>query len=230
MTIGKMDVFDETQESWETYVERVQHFFAANDVDDQHKVPMLLSLIRSKTCSLLKDLLLPEKPAENNFDEIVSTLQKHLNPKPLEIAKHFRFHKRNQSGRESVLRWSSTQNFRYLLFFLNIHKASPNTDHNIICMLLKCKTISKPRKSSLSYTNLGKTMILPRGNNDIQLVYSIVCNFNGIVLFNSSNICVNFKVDYLEECLIYQGQGVNLKKIIQSHHSQQNELFNSGFL
>ena len=41
-------------------------------------------------------------------------------------------------------------------------------------------------------------MILPRAKNGIQLVYSIVCNFNGIVLFNSSNICINFKVDNLE--------------------------------
>ena len=87
--------------------------------------------------------------------------------------------------------------------FLNVHKANPNTDHNIICMFLKRKTISKPEKSSLSYTNQGKTTILPRANNGIQLVYSIVCNFNGIVLFNYSNICVNFKVDYLEECLTH---------------------------
>jgi hypothetical protein len=34
---------------------------------------------------------LPEKPADKNFDEIVSTLQKRLNPKPLEIAERFRF-------------------------------------------------------------------------------------------------------------------------------------------
>ena len=102
-TIGKIDVFDETQESWETYVERVQHFFAANDVDDEHKVPTLLSLIGSKTYSLLKDLLLPEKPADKDFNEIVSTLQKHLNPKPLEIAERFRFYKRNQHEGESVL-------------------------------------------------------------------------------------------------------------------------------
>ena len=81
--------------------------------------------------------------------------------------------------------------------FLNIHKASPNTHHNIMCMFLKRKTISKPEKFSLSYTNQGKTTILPRANNGIQLVYSIVLlNFNGIVLFNYSNTCVNFKVDY----------------------------------
>ena len=102
-TIGNIDVFDETQESWETYVELVKHFFAANDVDDNHQVPTLLSLIGSKTYSLLKDLLLPEKPADKNFDEIVSTLQKHLNPKPLEIAERFRFYKRNQQEGESIL-------------------------------------------------------------------------------------------------------------------------------
>ena len=88
--------------------------------------------------------------------------------------------------------------FPIFAIFLNIHKATPNTDHNIICMFLKRKTISKPGKSSLSYTNQSKTTILPRANNGIQLVYSIVCNFDGNVLFNYSNICVNFKFDYLE--------------------------------
>ena len=85
--------------------------------------------------------------------------------------------------------------FPIFAIFLNIHKArlSPNTDHNIICMFLKRKTISNPEKSSLSYFNQGKTTILLRANNGIQLVYSIACNFNGIVLLNYSNICVNFK-------------------------------------
>ncbi|CAB4019155.1 uncharacterized protein K02A2.6-like [Paramuricea clavata] len=79
------------------------YFFAANDVDDNHQVPTLLSLIGSKTYSLLKDLLLPEKPADKNFDEIVSTLQKHLNPKPLEITERFRFYKINQQEGEGIL-------------------------------------------------------------------------------------------------------------------------------
>ena len=72
-------------------------------------------------------------------------------------------------------------------------------------------------------------MILPRAKNGIQLVYSIVCNFNGIVLFNSSNICINFKVDNPESkiassrlkflVLIYQDQGVNLFCPIGHHFS-----------
>ena len=109
--------------------------------------------------------------------------------------------RQDNQGRRNKFKVVFHSKFQIFAIFLNIHKASPNTDHNIICMFLKRKTISKPEKSSLSYTNQGKTTILSRANNGIQLVYSTVCNFNGIVLFNYSNICVNFKVDYLEECL-----------------------------
>ena len=71
-TIGKIDVFYESQERWETYVERVKRFFAANDVDDNHQVPTLLNLIGSKTYLLLKDLLWPEKPANNFVDRTLT--------------------------------------------------------------------------------------------------------------------------------------------------------------
>ena len=92
-TIGKIESFDETQEKWETYVERVEQFFLANNIDDNHKVPTLLSLIGGKTYALLRDLLTPEKPATKSFQEIVTTLQQHLSPKSLEIAERFRFYK-----------------------------------------------------------------------------------------------------------------------------------------
>ena len=48
-TIGKIESFDDTKENWETYVERVEQFFLANDIDDDHKVPTLVSLIGGKT-------------------------------------------------------------------------------------------------------------------------------------------------------------------------------------
>ena len=78
-------------------------FFLANDIDDDHKVPTLLSLIGGKTYTLLRDLLAPEKPATKSFQQIVTTLQEHLSPKPLEIAERFRFYKRNQHEGESIL-------------------------------------------------------------------------------------------------------------------------------
>ena len=52
--IGKIDVFDETQESWASYTERLEQYFIANEVADNKKVPALLSLIGPKTYGLLR--------------------------------------------------------------------------------------------------------------------------------------------------------------------------------
>ena len=61
-TLGKIESFDDTKENWETYVERVEPFFLANDIDDDHQVATLLSLIGGKTYTRLRDLPAPEKP------------------------------------------------------------------------------------------------------------------------------------------------------------------------
>ena len=94
--IGKKENFYETQEKLEIYVQRVEQFFLANNIEEDPQVPTLLSWIGSKTYTLLRDLLSPDNPAKKSFQKIVTTLQQHLSPKPLEIAKHFRFNKRNR--------------------------------------------------------------------------------------------------------------------------------------
>ena len=101
--IGKIESFDETQEKWETYVEWVEQFFLAININEDHQVPTLLSLISSKTYTWLRDLLTPDKPATKSFQEIVMTLQQLLSPKPLEIAEHFRFYTWTQREGETVL-------------------------------------------------------------------------------------------------------------------------------
>ena len=50
-------------------MELVEQLFLANDIDDDHKVPTLLSLIGGKTYTLLRDLLAPEKPATKSFQQ-----------------------------------------------------------------------------------------------------------------------------------------------------------------
>ena len=78
----------------------MEQFFLANNIDKDHQVPTLFG---SKTYTLSRDLLTPEKPATKSFREIVTTLQQHLSPKPLEIAERFRLYKRNQREGETVL-------------------------------------------------------------------------------------------------------------------------------
>ncbi|KAJ8417500.1 hypothetical protein AAFF_G00223430 [Aldrovandia affinis] len=100
--IGHMDSFDSTVEDWTTYVERVEQYCLANEVESERKVAVLLSVMGAKTYNLLRSLIAPAKPATKTFDQIVETLKRHLNPTPLVIAERFRFHKRNQSRAESV--------------------------------------------------------------------------------------------------------------------------------
>lgn len=99
---GQMYAFDSTVEDWATYVERVEQYCLANDIGDERKVAVLLSVMGAKTYNFLCGLTAPVKPAEKTFKEIVDVLQMHLNPKALIIVDHFRFHKRNQQKTESV--------------------------------------------------------------------------------------------------------------------------------
>lgn len=100
--VGKIEEFDCANEDWETYIERVELYFIANDAEDEKKAPTLLSLMGLKTYGLLRNLLAPQKPASQTFQVIVNTLKNHLSPKPLVIAERFHFHNRNQSKEESI--------------------------------------------------------------------------------------------------------------------------------
>ncbi|CAL9689673.1 unnamed protein product [Knipowitschia caucasica] len=100
--VGKVDEFDSTSEDWEAYIERVELYCTANNVETEKKAPVLLSLMGAKTYNLLRNPVSPDKPSRKTFDEIVAILKSHLNPKPLVIAERFRFHKRNQLKDESI--------------------------------------------------------------------------------------------------------------------------------
>ncbi|KAK3091048.1 hypothetical protein FSP39_016771 [Pinctada imbricata] len=100
--IGKIEPFDESIETWTSYVERLDQYFAVNDIDSEKKVPALLTLIGGKTYGLLRNLTAPDKPSTKTYAVITELLQKHLSPKPLVIAERYRFHKRNQRQDESV--------------------------------------------------------------------------------------------------------------------------------
>jgi hypothetical protein len=102
MPIGKIEAFDEANEEWGTYCERVEQYFLANENEEDKQVPAILSLMGSKTYGLLRSLCSPAKPSQKTFTEIVKILQEHLSPKPLVIAEIFRFHKRSQLEGESI--------------------------------------------------------------------------------------------------------------------------------
>ena len=58
---------------------------------DKRKVPVTISLIGKQTYSTLKDLCLPNLPAEKTYDQLTEILKGYYKPKVLEVSIiHFR--------------------------------------------------------------------------------------------------------------------------------------------
>ena len=61
MPIGKIEAFDETNDDWNAYVERIEQYFIANEIKDNKQVAVMLSLMGNKTYGLLPNLAAPAK-------------------------------------------------------------------------------------------------------------------------------------------------------------------------
>ena len=99
---GKLPEYHSDTEGIAAYLERVELFFAANDVAENKRVAIFLSSVGGKTYSLSRDLLAPDKPSTKSLDELFVALKTHYAPQPIVIAERFYFHKRNQTVNESI--------------------------------------------------------------------------------------------------------------------------------
>ena len=71
-------------------------YFAANYIQADYKVAMLLALIGADVYGVRRNLLAPELPKDKSFDELKDLLVSHYLPKHILIAERFKFHRRNQ--------------------------------------------------------------------------------------------------------------------------------------
>ena len=84
------------------YLERAALYFVANGIEKGRQVPILLSSIRARTYSLLRDLVAPVVPGMLPFDQISEVLTSHFYPRHLVIAERFHFHRGVQAVDESI--------------------------------------------------------------------------------------------------------------------------------
>ena len=81
--IGHIAPFTKEKDNFDNYVEKVQLFFLANNVQEGRKVPALLTLLEGETYELLKA---PTPPAELTFDAICNALGNSRTGKVLQAA------------------------------------------------------------------------------------------------------------------------------------------------
>ena len=100
--IGKIEEYNEN-DSWIEYTERLEQYFAANEITDNNKKrAVLLSVCGAKTYKLIRNLVNPRKPTDKSFGELVNLVKNHLNPRPSSIVYRFKFNSRFRQQGETI--------------------------------------------------------------------------------------------------------------------------------
>ena len=75
---GQLSAFNSTEDDWQSYTERLEFYFTANNIEDAEKRrAILLSVCGAATYKRIKSLISPSKPTEKSFDEIVQLMSDH---------------------------------------------------------------------------------------------------------------------------------------------------------
>ena len=113
---GRVGEFNAEHKTFKAYVQRIEMFFTANNIVEtmgegstqtnrvvaDRKRAIFLTEVGPEVYSTLSNLLAPANSKDTSFTDIVHLLEKHYNPKPLEIAQSFHFGTRNQKSGESI--------------------------------------------------------------------------------------------------------------------------------
>ena len=72
----KIERFDLTETNWTSYIERLDYYFAANDILEDKK-STFLAVCGSTTFELTKSLVQPDTLADMSFTDILKALKNH---------------------------------------------------------------------------------------------------------------------------------------------------------
>ena len=88
--VGALGPFDQGTTEWSPYAESMEEYLLANGVtEERKKVVFCSATIGSQMYDLLKDLYTSDKPNTKSFEEIISKLTEHLEPKLTVIAERY---------------------------------------------------------------------------------------------------------------------------------------------
>ena len=102
-THGTVSQYQQSKETWTTYVERLNHYFIANDVADEGKKrSILLSACGSSTYKLIRSLVEVGQLATTPYSEITKLVAGYYQPIPSEIVQRYKFNTRVRASGELI--------------------------------------------------------------------------------------------------------------------------------
>ncbi len=99
-TVGE---FNPGIEDWESYSERVEFFFQAHQITDMGtKRALLLSSSGTSTYKLVRNLVVPAKPSDVTYKDIIDRVRLHYKPASSTAVERLKFHSRIRKRNETV--------------------------------------------------------------------------------------------------------------------------------
>ncbi|XP_037034304.1 uncharacterized protein LOC119073094 isoform X2 [Bradysia coprophila] len=77
--------------NFESYEDRVSQFFVANDIKEEKKTSMFITISGEAMYDILKSLTCPDKPSSKSYTEIMKLLREHFTPKSNKRAERYKF-------------------------------------------------------------------------------------------------------------------------------------------
>ncbi|GBM00450.1 Transposon Ty3-I Gag-Pol polyprotein [Araneus ventricosus] len=98
----QFEKFDEENENFDCFLERFQTYLDVQNIPADSRAKVFISSLSAKLYQLLKNLLAPDLPSDQNLDKLKNVLKQHLTPKPLIIPSRHKFLNRKQNEGESI--------------------------------------------------------------------------------------------------------------------------------
>ena len=114
--LGTVGAFQEGQENWTCYCERLEQFFQSNRIGDEGNAE-LLSVCSGSVYQFIRNLVALGKPSDKSFFELVTLVCTHFCPSPSIMVQRYNFNSQSQKDRESVSQ-----------FVAELHKLSDHCD------------------------------------------------------------------------------------------------------
>ena len=99
--IGNIEQF-KIGDDFESYYERIEQFFKANNIKDEKKTSLFLTIIGSEAYKIIKNIVLPNKVSDSTYENLVLKLKEYFEPKLNIIYERYIFNKIMQESHESI--------------------------------------------------------------------------------------------------------------------------------
>ncbi|GAB0092633.1 uncharacterized protein DMENIID0001_076400 [Sergentomyia squamirostris] len=103
--IGNIPEFVSSVHDWNVYSERLEQYFLVNDIPEEKRSALLISVIGNDTYKSLRDLCHPALPKDKPFEELCDLLKKQYGPQVSVFRERNNFYHAKQYDYESVSAW-----------------------------------------------------------------------------------------------------------------------------